>query len=194
LVEQGAPCVQATQAPAEVHTLPWPQLWPGARAVAVSAQPAEPALQVVMPCTQGFGLVEHAWPAVHAMHVPVPLQMSPEPQLVPGAAGVVESMHTGPPVAQEMAPCQHTLGLPVQVASAVHGTQTPAPVQTWAAPQLVPAGVFAVPSLHTGPDAVHALTPLLQGVGFVAQGRLAVHATQPPSPSQTPAEHVVSPG
>lgn len=97
-----------------------------------------PAVHVKVPVSKhGFEGV-HAAPGWHATQAP-PVQTSPaaQPVVVPSAAGPV-TLQTGVPLEQAVTPsAQACEG--VQLSPALQDTHTPAPSQTCAVPQLVPA-------------------------------------------------------
>ncbi len=62
--------VQATHAPAPLHTSFVPHEVPAAIGVVVSTHVCCPVAQEYVPCTHGFGFVLHVAPAVHATHAP----------------------------------------------------------------------------------------------------------------------------
>jgi hypothetical protein len=96
---QSAPATQAAQAP-ERHAWPEPpQAEPSGSEVPVSVQ-AGAGEQASVPVWQGFAGTQLA-PAVQAEQAP-PRHAPPTPQAVPSGAAAV-SLHTGPPVSQEMA-------------------------------------------------------------------------------------------
>src|SRR6266542_6539197 len=96
------PAVQATQAPEPLQTRLVPQLVP-ADLLPPSMQDVAPVEHDVVPFLQMFGLVVHAAPAVHARHIPEPLQTRLVPQVAP-AAGLPPSPQVIPPVAQDDVP------------------------------------------------------------------------------------------
>ena len=83
LVVQAAPVAHATQAPVPLQTWLVPQVVPAA-VLPPSTQVMAPVAQELVPVLQLVGLPVHDWPAVHAMHMPVPLQTMLVPQLTPG--------------------------------------------------------------------------------------------------------------
>jgi hypothetical protein len=64
-----------------------------------SRQTGAPVLQAVVPVRQAFPATVHVAPAVHATHMPVPLQTLSWPHAVPAGTVVPVSVHVGvPPV------------------------------------------------------------------------------------------------
>jgi hypothetical protein len=111
LAVQAAPAVQATQVPAPLQTWLVPQLAPAA-ALPPSTQVIAPVEQVVVPVLQLVGLPVHDWPAVQAVHTPVPLQTMLVPQLMPGPL-LPPSVQVMAPVMQVVVPLRQAFGLPV---------------------------------------------------------------------------------
>ena len=105
--------MQVTHAPLPSQTLSVPQLVPPGL-LASSAQVIAPVAQDVTPFLHAFELPVHGCPALHAAHVPLPVQTMPTPQLVP--AGVfAPSMQVVALAAHIVVPSLHAVGLPVQV-------------------------------------------------------------------------------
>jgi len=91
-----------------------------------------------------------ATPTVQATQPP-PLHTMFVPQEVPFAA-FPDSVQTGAPVLQDVAPVRHGFPLTLQVAPTVQLTQLPVEPQTLFVPQPVPAATRVPVSLQTGPD------------------------------------------
>ena len=182
--------VQATPAVQEAHVPPL-QTWfvphevPFAIGVAVSTQVWVPVEQEVTPWTHGFGFVEQVVPAVHALHVPEPLQTWFVPQIVPPGAKAAVSVHCDEPEAHDVVPRKHGFGFVLQATPAAHVTHEPA-LQTWPVPQTVPFGLGDTAlSRHTDVPVEHEVTPFRQaGFGFVLQAAFETQAVQAP-PLQT---------
>ena len=171
---QALPAVHATQIPEPLQTMFVPQPVPAALLLP-SAQVIVPLEHAVAPFLQTLGFDVHALPAVHAPQTPKPLQTMFVPQVVP-AALFAPSTHVCAPVAQEVVPFLQTLGLPVHAAPAVQATQTPAPLHTALAPQLLPAALLP-PSTQVTTPVVQDVMPFLQIVGLLAH---ATPGTQSP--------------
>jgi len=157
LVVQVLPPVQPTQLPLPLHTRLLPQLVPAAL-LEPSVQVIDPDEQDVEPFLQMFGLPVHVWPAVHATHIPPPLQTRLVPQLMPGAL-LPPSVQVMAPVEQVVVPLRQAFALPVHDWPGVQATQPPLPLQTMLLPQLVPA-VFAVPFTQVDMPVEHDAVPL----------------------------------
>jgi len=128
LVVQAAPAVQETHVPEPLQTRFIPQVVPAA-VFPPSTQVWAPVVQEVVPFLQVVGLPVHDWPAVHATHIPVPLQTMLVPQLTPGDL-LVPSAQVMLPVVQAVVPFRQTLGLPVHDWPEVQATHEPEPLQT----------------------------------------------------------------
>jgi hypothetical protein len=157
---QDAPEVHDTHIPA-LQTLLVPHSVPLARFFPVSEQVMVGA-QTVMPAWQGLPLGVQAMPAVHETQLPS-LQTMFVPQEVP-LVKFPDSVQTGTPVPQAIAPVRHGLPLTVQLAPAWHDTQLPLLLQTLSVPQLVPAATSVVLSVHTGVPVEHESVPWWQGL------------------------------
>ena len=123
LPEQASPAVQALHAP-PLHTWFTPQVVPFGIGVAVSTQVSLPVAHDVVPCTQAFGFVPQATPAVQVLQHR-PLQTWFAPQLVPFGIGVLVSRQSSTPVLHEVMPATHAFGFVEQATFAVHATQMP---------------------------------------------------------------------
>jgi hypothetical protein len=109
---QPLPAVHAAQVPLPLQTMLVPQLVP-ALLLASSRQVCTPVVHEVTPKTHAAcGLVLQDWPGAHSVHWPLALQTMLVPQPVP-AAFMAPSTHVCVPVAQEVTPLAHGLGLPV---------------------------------------------------------------------------------
>lgn len=138
LVVQAMPAEHETQTPVPLQTWLVPQLRPAAFGVPF-AQTGPPLLHEMAPLKhEGDGLVVQLAPSVHATHTPSELHTRLVPQLVPVDFGVLFT-HVCTPLAQEVMPVKHGLGLVVHALPAVQALQAPEPSQTWLLPQLVPA-------------------------------------------------------
>jgi hypothetical protein len=157
----------APQKPAPSHICPPVQVAVFGLGVP-SMQVDAPVTQDVTPLRQIDGLVVHAWLAVHATQVPLPLHTWFVPQVVP-AAVLPLSTHLGAPEAQSITPVLHgEPGLVVQAVPAAQVTHWPLPLHTIFEPQAMPA-VALSPSTQPEADP-HVTTPSLQGLpGLVAQ-------------------------
>jgi hypothetical protein len=95
------------------------------------------------------------------------------------------SVHVWAPVLHEVMPVRQKVGLPLQFEPAVQAEQTPAELQTWLAPQLVP-GAFWVLSTQVDTPVEHEVNPLKQAeLGLLEQLCPLVHAAQVPAEVQT---------
>lgn len=101
-VVHDAPEAHAMQPPTPLQTWLVPQLVPAAL-LPESTHVRLPVAQLDVPVLHTDGLVEHAWPAVHAAQVPVEVQTWLVPQLVPGAF-TAPFTHTAAPVLHETTP------------------------------------------------------------------------------------------
>jgi hypothetical protein len=117
-------------------------------------------------------------PAVHATHVPLPLQTMFVPHVVP-AVLLPLSTQVVAPVMQDVIPVRQTPGLLVQVDPAVQATHVPAPLQTMFVPHVVPAALLP-PSTHVIVPVVHDVVPVRQTPGLPVQVDPAVHALHIP--------------
>jgi len=146
---QSMPAMQAVHAPPAPHTMLAPQLVPAGRFVPLSVQPDVAPLHTRLPSWQAFAGV-HAPPATQATHAPS-WQTNPVPHEVP-FGWLSDSVQTGAPVAQAMAPLRQ--GLPVigQPAPSEHATQVPSR-QTEPFPQ-------ALPLRCNSPVSMQVMTPL----------------------------------
>jgi hypothetical protein len=168
LVLHEAPPVQATQLPAALQTRLLPQLVPGASLLEPSTQIALPVEHDCTPTRHAVGLVVQAPPALQLPQFPA-LQTWPEPQAVPFVRFVGPSSQTGAPLAHEMRPALHGLGLVVHAPPAVQVTQLPAPSHTRLLPHAVPAACSVVPFVHTGAPLAQEMTPSRQRFELVLQ-------------------------
>jgi hypothetical protein len=176
LVAQRLPAVHDPQAPAPLQTMFGPQMVPAALLLP-STHVIAPVEHDVVPFLQAaFGLVAQALPAVHATHVPAPLQTMFVPQPAP-AALLLPSTQAITPVTQDVVPFLHEVGLVVHAMPAVQAPQIPA-LQTMFVPHVVPFATFPV-SPHTGTPVTHEVAPVLQWfVGW--QAAPLVHTPQVP--------------
>jgi hypothetical protein len=153
---------------------------------------ALPSTQVVVPVEHDvtplkhpeLGLVPQACPAVHAPQKPLPSQTWLVPQVRP-PGWFAPSTQVCAPVAHEVVPLRHRLGLPLQFEPAVHAEQVPLESHTWLAPQLVP-GVFCAPSTQASAPVEHEVVPAKHAaLGLLPQVCPATHETQLPAAVQT---------
>src|SRR5580765_1826282 len=105
------PAVQAMQPPLPSQTMPLPQAVPADR-LPKSRQTGAPVWQLTMPVLHAVGLVEQFALGVQAAQVPLPSQTRFAPQVVPPGL-LVPSTQVCAPVAHEVTPFLHALGLPV---------------------------------------------------------------------------------
>jgi hypothetical protein len=103
-----------------VHNAPWP------RGVWLSMQVCAPVAHEVTPARHGLGGVVHDWLGVQETHVPLGLQTSLVPHVVPASRLALPSLHTAPPMLQSVVPLRQGDGLPVQAAPCVQTPQLPA--------------------------------------------------------------------
>lgn len=94
--------MQATQAPA-LQTRFVPQEVPLAT-FPDSVHTGAPVPHAVAPVLHGLPVTAQLAPDWQAMQLPVELQTSPDPQLVPATTGVALSLQTGVPVEQSCVP------------------------------------------------------------------------------------------
>jgi hypothetical protein len=95
------------------------------------------------------------------------------------------SRQVGTPVVHALIPFMHAAcGFVVQAWPAVHRVHWPFALQTWFAPQPLPAG-FEAPSTQVCAPVAHDVTPVLHAFALVLQGWPALHAVQAPLPSHT---------
>ena len=99
---QASPAVQATHAPA-LQTRFVPQDVPLAT-FPDSVHTGAPVVHTVVPVRHGLPVTAQLAPDWQAMQLPVELQTSPVPQLVPAETSVALSLQTGAPVAQAWVP------------------------------------------------------------------------------------------
>ena len=85
------------------------------------------------------------------------------PQLVPLRICVAVLTQVSTPVAHEVVPATHGLGLVEQPLPAVQALQTP-PLQTWFVPQVVPLGIGVAVSTHSSCPVVHEVEPWTFGI------------------------------
>jgi hypothetical protein len=146
-----------------------------------------PVLQLISPRLHASP-TEQSWPAVHATHVPEPLQ-TPIEHATPAAFG--EAWHTRMVPWQTYSPWVHSLPV-LQLPPGVQVTQVPEPLQvplTPATVQVVPAARFCVK--------VHSAAPLAQLVkspthsDWLPHIAPCVQALHVPEPLQTPPLHAV---
>lgn len=170
-----APTVH-THAPV-AHASPDPQEVPSST-LPVSVQTGAPVSQVIAAILQRGSVVDvQAVPAAHCTQPPVPLQTRPLPHDVPGVTRPA-SVQTGVPVPQEVVPPWQTI--PGSHASpAAHGTQPPVLLQTRPVPQDVP-GVTGPASVQTAVPVLQDVVPPWQTIpgSHVAP---AAHVTQAPA-------------
>src|SRR4051812_7489577 len=142
-----------------------------------------------MPVLHGFGLVVQFVLAAHATHIPEALQTMSAPQ--PDPAGLLAaSAQVCAPVAHDVVPALHGLGLVAHDWPAAHAKQAPFPSQTWPTPQAVP-GLRLIPSPQLVTLPPQLVVPCLQAVGLPVQLWPATHAPQKPLPSHSwPFVHV----
>jgi hypothetical protein len=184
LPEQACPGVHEPQNPFPSHTWLDPHAVPGATLAAPSTQVAAPVAQETIPTLHGDGLPLHALPPAHATQVPVPLQTMLLPQAVP-AALAAPSTQVCAPVAQDVTPFVHAApGFVAHGWPGAHSPHCPFALQTWLAPQAVPAALGA-PSTHACTPVAHDVTPFAHGFGLPVQDSPAVHVPHVPLPSQT---------
>jgi hypothetical protein len=176
------PAVHATQPPLPSHTMPAPHAVPADR-LPKSSHTGAPVAQLVMPVLHGFGLSVQFVFAAHATQVPVALQTMLAPQLEP-AVLLAPSAQVWAPVAHDVVPVLHGLGLPAHVWPAAHATHAPLPSQTMPTPQPLPAAWFA-PSAQVVALPEQVVVPCLHALEFPVQLWLATHAPQKPLPSHS---------
>jgi hypothetical protein len=174
------PPVHATQLPAALQTRLLPQLVPGASLLEPSTQVAVPVAHDCTPTRHAVGFVVHAPPALQLPQLPA-LHTWPEPHAVPFARLVVPSSQTGAPLAQEIRPALHGLGLVLHEPPAVQATHVPAPSHTRLLPQLVPAACSVVPLVHTAAPLAQEITPSTQRFELVLQSVPAAQEPQAPA-------------
>ena len=127
---QDCPGVQDPQNPLPSQTRFEPQEVPPGTLPGPSAQVIAPVAHEVTPILHGAGLVLHALPAVHATHVPDPLQTMLVPQAVP-AGLLVSSPQVCTPVLQEVMPfTQAARGFVAHVWPAVQSVHCPFALHT----------------------------------------------------------------
>jgi hypothetical protein len=159
LPEQLCPSVHVPQNPNPSQTWLEPHDMPAMMLPVPSTQVGAPVVHEMTPLLHTDGLPLHPLPAVHAMQVPEALHTMFVPQLVP-AGLFASSMHVGTPVMHEVTPRTHAAcGFVVHAWPPVHGVHWPFALQTWLAPQPVPA-FFGVPSTHVSAPVEHAVTPV----------------------------------
>ena len=105
------------------------------------------------------------------------------PQLRPLLAGAALSTQVATPVAQEVTPALHRVGLTEQAAPSVQSRQAPF-LQTWLLPQAVPSAALRE-STHLCAPVAHEVVPILQTVGLVEQLIAAAQLTQRADALQT---------
>jgi hypothetical protein len=158
-----------------------------------SRQTGAPVRQLMMPVLHAVGLVEQFALGVHAPQAPLPSHTMFAPQLVPPGL-LMPSTHVCAPVAHEVTPFLHALGLPVHGWPAAQAAQAPLPSHTMPTPQLVPAALFA-PSVHVVAEPLQVVLPCLHGLGLLVQLWFATQAPQKPLPSHIcPPVHVAVAG
>lgn len=149
-----------------------------------SAHVWAPVAHEMRPVLHGApGLLPHIAPATHDTHWPIELHTWSVPQLFPGAALFMPSVHTGAPDVQTVRPSRHAVGFVLHVEPAAHATHWPVELQTRSVPHESPV-LFGVPSTHAAPF-VHCSLPFMHGFGFVEHAAPSVHVTHAPWPSQT---------
>jgi len=181
-VEQFALGVHVAQVPLPSQTMLLPQLVPPALLLP-STQVWVPVAQEVTPFLHALGLPVHGWPALQALHAPLPLQTMPTPQLLPAALFAPSTQVVAAPL-HIVLPCLHAVGLPVQLWSAMHTPQKPLPSHIGPPGQVAVLGL-GVPSTQVEAPVTHDVTPFLQTDGFVVHAWPAVHETQVPVPLHT---------
>jgi hypothetical protein len=126
-----------------------------------------------------------ASPEVQGTHAPLPLQTWPEPQGVPGPAGLPVSVHVLPPPEHVSVPLSHALPVGTHGLPFAHAAQSPllSQYEPGAPPQGVPGAALPI-DVHTGAPVVQTTEESLHEPG-VLQSMPAVQATQPPLPLQT---------
>jgi hypothetical protein len=158
LPEQLAPCVHMPQNPLLSHTWFEPQDEPAGTLPAPSTQVGAPVAHETTPTLHGDGLPLQLLPAVQAAQVPEPLQTMLVPQLVP-AALLVSSRQVCTPVMHELIPLTHAAwGFVTHAWPAVQTVHWPFALQTWFAPQPVPAAL-GVPSTQVCAPVPHDVAP-----------------------------------
>lgn len=167
--------VHATQAPA-LQTLSTPQDVPFGRTSPVSEQLTDWP-HTSLPPWQGLA-GGHASPSLHETHAP-PLQIFPEPHVVPFAA-FPASKHAGSPVLQAVEPVRQGLSGILQAEPGTQATHDPDVLQTRSLPQPLPAGRFIPVSTHWTLPPLQVSVPRWQG--FVArQGSPSTQALHAPA-------------
>ena len=153
------------------HTWLVPQGVPATTFPDPSTHVAAPVAHEVMPVLHGDGFPLQPVPAVQATQVPELLQTMLVPQLVPAGLSA-SSRQVGTPVLHALIPLMHAAcGFVVQAWPAVHRVHWPFALQTWFAPQPLPA-VFEAPSTQVCAPVAHEVTPAGTGIR-VAGARLA---------------------
>ncbi len=183
--EQAAPVTHDPQPPSPLQKALVPQRVPAEAGTA--AQTAAPLPHRVCP-TKHESPASQAAPSVQLAQPPSPSHTAFIPQLVPAA--------TAPAARHRSKPWEQSVTPPAQADSAhdapeVHPTQPPSAAQTAEVPHEVPTGNVPVEE--------HCADPVLQSRDPRRHGPLmqllpASQATQPPSPSQTPAAQLAPAG
>jgi hypothetical protein len=156
---------------------------------AVPSGSAAPGTQTGPPLEHEIDPVEHPpggeqlAPGEHGTQVPLPLHTPPGHD-VP-APTLPDVVHTGPPLAHEIAPVVH--GLPVlHDAPGEHATHAPLPLHTPPGHDVPAPTLPVVP--HTGPPVEHPIDPVVHGFP-VLHDAPGEHATHVPLPLHTPPGH-----
>jgi hypothetical protein len=142
LAEQAMPDMHVTHEPL-LQTWLVPQDVPLATGLMFAVQADVPVAHDVTPVVHALAM--HAVPAVQVMHDP-PLQTWLEPHAVPLARFDTLPVQAETPVAHDVVPVWHALGL--QAVPEVHATQVP-PMHTWFDPHDVPSATFVAVPLQT---------------------------------------------
>ena len=121
---------------------------------------------------------------------------------MPASKITAVSRQTGAPVAQDITPCLHGVGLVLHATPSTHTTQLPEESQTWLelpVPHGLPASTLEAESVQVGLPELQLTTPTLQALALPLQvppASQAPHppsvqasAPQPPSGRHTPGEH-----
>jgi hypothetical protein len=125
----------------------------GAKPVAMHV--GTPPAHDSVPVSHGLPVLQGV-PAMHAPQPPSTMQMLLPPQPLPGEA-LPMSVHTGPPLAQSMAPRRHAPAS--HEAASAHVTHDPPALHTWLLPHIVP-GSSSPPVMQTTPASPHCCAPV----------------------------------
>lgn len=181
-VVQRSPGTHMVHIPPPSHARPSRQRVPAGRSVVPRQVPEAPTGQSMVPDVHGLP-VAHAEPSMHSLHVPVTLHCPTVPQVEP-AGTVPESVHTGEPEPQLVAPVVH--GLPVlQMAPSMHTSQEPVALHARPSAHLVPGGRPAAEMHSVTPGVGQSTVPDVQG-SPVAHTDPSMHSLHMPPGLQVP--------